>query len=63
MYGVEGTTANRWLDKWSLIVCEDGQAGINWEHSAIDGQTMADGSAVAPFSTALCMAALARRTT
>ena len=40
MYGVAGTTHNRWLDKWSLIVCEDGQAGINWEHSAIDGQTM-----------------------
>lgn len=40
MYGVAGTTHNRWLDKWSLIVCEDGQAGINWEHSSIDGQTM-----------------------
>ena len=40
LYGVEGTYPNRWLDKWTLVVCEDGQAGVNWEHSMLDGHTM-----------------------
>jgi carnitine O-acetyltransferase len=40
LYGVEGTFHNRWLDKWTFVVCEDGQAGVNWEHSMLDGHTM-----------------------
>merc|ERR1711998_761847 len=40
LYGVEGTNFNRWMDKWNIIVCEDGQAGLNWEHSMLDGHTM-----------------------
>ena len=24
----------------SMVVCEDGQAGVNWEHSMLDGHTM-----------------------
>lgn len=34
-----GTCCNRWYDKLQLIVCSDGSAGINFEHSAIDGHT------------------------
>ncbi|KAL7533601.1 hypothetical protein ACHAXR_008577 [Thalassiosira sp. AJA248-18] len=34
-----GTCCNRWYDKLQIIVCEDGRAGINFEHSAIDGHT------------------------
>lgn len=34
-----GTSCNRWYDKLQLIVCSDGSAGINFEHSAIDGHT------------------------
>lgn len=40
--GVEyqvGTCCNRWYDKLQLIVCGDGSAGVNFEHSAIDGHT------------------------
>lgn len=40
LYGVEGTVANRWMDKWNIIVCADGNAGLNWEHSMLDGHTM-----------------------
>jgi len=40
LYGVAGTFENRWLDKWSFVVCEDGQSGVNWEHSMLDGHTM-----------------------
>ena len=40
LYGIEGTNYNRWMDKWNIIVCEDGQAGLNWEHSMLDGHTM-----------------------
>ena len=40
LYGVEGSHENRWMDKWNIIVCEDGQAGMNWEHSMLDGHTM-----------------------
>lgn len=34
-----GSCCNRWYDKLQVIVCEDGRAGINFEHSAIDGHT------------------------
>lgn len=34
-----GTCCNRWYDKLQVIVCKDGRAGINFEHSAIDGHT------------------------
>jgi carnitine O-acetyltransferase len=34
-----GTSCNRWYDKLQIIVCGDGSAGINFEHSAIDGHT------------------------
>ena len=34
-----GSCCNRWYDKLQLIVCNDGRAGINFEHSAIDGHT------------------------
>jgi carnitine O-acetyltransferase len=34
-----GTCTNRWYDKLQVIVCKDGRAGINFEHSAIDGHT------------------------
>ena len=34
-----GTCTNRWYDKLQLIVCKDGSAGVNFEHSAIDGHT------------------------
>lgn len=35
----EGTCLNRWYDKLQLIICEDGTAGVNFEHAAIDGHT------------------------
>lgn len=31
----EGTCCNRWYDKLQIIVCSDGQAGVNFEHSAM----------------------------
>ena len=34
-----GSCCNRWYDKLQLIVCQDGRAGVNFEHSAIDGHT------------------------
>ena len=34
-----GSCSNRWYDKLQIIVCGDGTAGINFEHSAIDGHT------------------------
>jgi carnitine O-acetyltransferase len=34
-----GTCCNRWYDKLQLIVCSNGTAGVNFEHSAIDGHT------------------------
>ena len=34
-----GTCLNRWYDKLQLIVCADGTAGVNFEHSVIDGHT------------------------
>jgi carnitine O-acetyltransferase len=35
-----GTLTNRWYDKLQLIICENGAAGINFEHSAVDGHTV-----------------------
>jgi len=40
LYGVEKTYYNRWMDKWTMIVCEDGKSALNWEHSMLDGHTM-----------------------
>jgi len=40
LYGLPGTVENRWMDKWNIIVCADGQAGMNWEHTILDGHTM-----------------------
>lgn len=40
IYGLPSTVSNRWMDKSTVIVCEDGQAGLNWEHSVLDGHTM-----------------------
>jgi len=34
-----GTCINRWYDKLQIIVCADGTAGLNFEHSAVDGHT------------------------
>lgn len=34
-----GSCCNRWYDKLQIIVCGDGTAGVNFEHSAIDGHT------------------------
>jgi carnitine O-acetyltransferase len=34
-----GTCMNRWYDKLQIVVCHEGTAGINFEHSAIDGHT------------------------
>lgn len=36
-----GTCLNRWYDKTlQLIVCENGSAGVNFEHSHLDGHTV-----------------------
>jgi carnitine O-acetyltransferase len=34
-----GSCCNRWYDKLQIIVCGDGTAGINFEHSTVDGHT------------------------
>ncbi|PBK92163.1 acyltransferase ChoActase/COT/CPT [Armillaria gallica] len=44
-YGLEegvqtGTCTNRWYDKLQIIVCADGAAGINFEHTGVDGHTV-----------------------
>ncbi|KAJ3815914.1 acyltransferase ChoActase/COT/CPT [Lentinula aff. lateritia] len=44
-YGLEegiqvGTCTNRWYDKLQIIVCSDGAAGINFEHTGVDGHTV-----------------------
>jgi carnitine O-acetyltransferase len=44
-YGIKngvqtGTCMNRWYDKLQLIVCENGVAGCNFEHSFVDGHTV-----------------------
>ena len=37
----DGTCLNRWYDKsLQLIVCENGSAGVNFEHSKMDGHTV-----------------------
>lgn len=35
-----GTCTNRWYDKMQIIVCKNGSAGINFEHTGIDGHTV-----------------------
>ncbi|KAH8824225.1 acyltransferase ChoActase/COT/CPT [Flagelloscypha sp. PMI_526] len=35
-----GTCTNRWYDKLQIIVCQDGSAGINFEHTGVDGHTV-----------------------
>lgn len=35
-----GTCTNRWYDKLQIIVCSDGAAGINFEHTGVDGHTV-----------------------
>lgn len=35
-----GTCTNRWYDKLQLIVCKNGSAGINFEHTGVDGHTV-----------------------
>ena len=35
-----GTCTNRWYDKLQIIVCRNGSAGINFEHTGIDGHTV-----------------------
>ncbi|KAJ7490953.1 acyltransferase ChoActase/COT/CPT [Mycena latifolia] len=44
-YGLDGgvqigTCTNRWYDKLQIIVCADGAAGINFEHTGVDGHTV-----------------------
>ncbi|KAL6720215.1 carnitine O-acetyltransferase yat1 [Lecanora helva] len=35
-----GTCTNRWYDKMQIIVCKSGSAGINFEHTGVDGHTV-----------------------
>merc|ERR1711981_643884 len=35
-----GTCINRWYDKLQIIVCRNGSAGINFEHTGVDGHTV-----------------------
>jgi len=35
-----GTCTNRWYDKLQIIVCGNGSAGINFEHTGVDGHTV-----------------------
>ncbi|AQZ17617.1 YAT1 (YAR035W) [Zygosaccharomyces parabailii] len=35
-----GTCLNRWYDKLQLIVTQNGKAGINFEHTGVDGHTV-----------------------
>lgn len=35
-----GTCTNRWYDKLQIIVCKNGSAGINFEHTGVDGHTV-----------------------
>lgn len=34
-----GTCTNRWYEKLQIIVAANGTAGINFEHSGVDGHT------------------------
>eukprot|EP00755_Sulcionema_specki_P009263 Sspe_Gene.43239::Locus_21047_Transcript_1_1_Confidence_1.000_Length_2369::g.43239::m.43239/K00624/E2.3.1.7; carnitine O-acetyltransferase len=36
---LHGAGTNRWFDKHNLVVCANGRAGINFEHSVGDGAT------------------------
>jgi len=35
-----GTCTNRWYDKLQIIVCKNGSASINFEHTGVDGHTV-----------------------
>ena len=35
-----GTCTNRWYDKLQLIICKNGSAGVNFEHTGVDGHTV-----------------------
>jgi len=35
-----GDGKNRWFDKLQIIVCKNGRAGLNMEHSGFDGHTL-----------------------
>ncbi|OQS05396.1 choline/Carnitine O-acyltransferase [Thraustotheca clavata] len=35
-----GSCMNRWYDKLQIIVCDNGVAGVNFEHSVVDGHTV-----------------------
>ncbi|ODQ53229.1 acyltransferase ChoActase/COT/CPT [Saitoella complicata NRRL Y-17804] len=35
-----GTCTNRWYDKLQIIVTENGTAGVNFEHTGVDGHTV-----------------------
>ena len=35
-----GTCTTRWYDKLQIIVCANGSAGINFEHTGVDGHTV-----------------------
>ena len=35
-----GTCTNRWYDKLQIIVCRNGSAGVNFEHTGVDGHTV-----------------------
>ncbi|KAI0279929.1 hypothetical protein BGY98DRAFT_385997 [Russula aff. rugulosa BPL654] len=39
-----GTCTNRWCDKPQTIVIADGAAGINFEHTGVDGHTVLRGT-------------------
>ncbi|KAH9599373.1 Choline/carnitine acyltransferase domain [Trypanosoma melophagium] len=34
---LHGSGTNRWFDRHNIIVTRDGWAGVNWEHSVVDG--------------------------
>jgi hypothetical protein len=36
----EASCFNRWYDKLQLIVCSNGKAMMNFEHTAVDGHTV-----------------------
>ena len=35
-----GSVTNRWYDKMQIIVCANGSAGVNFEHTSVDGHTV-----------------------
>lgn len=35
-----GSMTNRWFDKLQIIVCANGAAGVNFEHTRVDGHTV-----------------------